>query len=203
MAQITYDDKVALNVNSDIADINKCNASDMNEIKNVINNTIFIALGLDTNTFSSSTSYAKGSLVIYDNKIYEFTSAHNGAWTGNDVNLVSIVVDANKINQKLFKSSGVSITRNETYIPTNLGYTTVDANQLYCDANFNFRIDTAITGADTVLISGLPKPKKRITYSAVVGSTPVRLKIDENGQLLSDMAIPAGWCNAHVFYTLI
>lgn len=37
MAQITYDDKVALNVNSDIADINKCNASDMNEIKNTIN----------------------------------------------------------------------------------------------------------------------------------------------------------------------
>lgn len=37
MAQITYDDKVALNVNSDIADINKCNAADMNQIKNTIN----------------------------------------------------------------------------------------------------------------------------------------------------------------------
>lgn len=37
MAQITYADKVALNVNSDIADINKVNASDMNEIKNAVN----------------------------------------------------------------------------------------------------------------------------------------------------------------------
>lgn len=37
MAKITYQDKVALNVNSDIADINKCNASDLNEIKDVVN----------------------------------------------------------------------------------------------------------------------------------------------------------------------
>lgn len=38
MAKITYENKVALNVNSDIADINKVNASDLNEIKEVVNN---------------------------------------------------------------------------------------------------------------------------------------------------------------------
>jgi len=37
MAQITYSNKVALNENSSIADINKVNASDMNEIKSVVN----------------------------------------------------------------------------------------------------------------------------------------------------------------------
>ena len=37
MAKITYENKVALNVNSDIADINKVNASDLNEIKNAVN----------------------------------------------------------------------------------------------------------------------------------------------------------------------
>ena len=37
MAQITYEDKVALYENEEIADINKCNASDMNEIKHTIN----------------------------------------------------------------------------------------------------------------------------------------------------------------------
>jgi hypothetical protein len=37
MAKITYENKVALNVNSDIADINKVNASDLNEIKGVVN----------------------------------------------------------------------------------------------------------------------------------------------------------------------
>lgn len=37
MAKITYEDKAALNINPDIPDTNKCNASDMNEIKQVVN----------------------------------------------------------------------------------------------------------------------------------------------------------------------
>ena len=37
MAKITYLDKVALNENTDIPDINKVKANDMNEIKNVVN----------------------------------------------------------------------------------------------------------------------------------------------------------------------
>lgn len=37
MAKITYENKVALNVNSDIPDVNKCNATDLNEIKDVVN----------------------------------------------------------------------------------------------------------------------------------------------------------------------
>ena len=48
---ITYQDKIALNQNSDIADINKCNASDLNEIKNVVNNNA-------TETSTNSTNIA-------------------------------------------------------------------------------------------------------------------------------------------------
>lgn len=40
MAMINYADKVTLNTNSNIADINKCNASDLNEIKNAFNNQV-------------------------------------------------------------------------------------------------------------------------------------------------------------------
>lgn len=40
MAMINYADKVALNSNSNIADINKVNATDMNEIKKTINNQV-------------------------------------------------------------------------------------------------------------------------------------------------------------------
>lgn len=40
MAMINYADKVALNSNSGIADINKVNATDMNEIKNAFNNQV-------------------------------------------------------------------------------------------------------------------------------------------------------------------
>lgn len=43
MAQITYANKSALNVNSSIADTNKCNASDMNEIKNAVNTNTPVA----------------------------------------------------------------------------------------------------------------------------------------------------------------
>lgn len=41
---ITYQNKVALNTNQDIADVNKCNASDLNEIKDVVNNNAAITL---------------------------------------------------------------------------------------------------------------------------------------------------------------
>ena len=37
MSKITYEDKVALNINQDVADVNKCNATDLNEIKQVVN----------------------------------------------------------------------------------------------------------------------------------------------------------------------
>lgn len=37
MQTISFTNKTALNVNSSIADVNKCNASDLNEIKSVVN----------------------------------------------------------------------------------------------------------------------------------------------------------------------
>lgn len=37
MQTISYTDKTALNTNASIADVNKCNASDMNSIKSVVN----------------------------------------------------------------------------------------------------------------------------------------------------------------------
>lgn len=40
MAMINFADKVALNSNSGIADINKCNATDMNELKSAFNNQV-------------------------------------------------------------------------------------------------------------------------------------------------------------------
>lgn len=48
MAQkIAYENKVALNINPTIPDINKCNATDMNEIKEVVNGNADV---LDTKT---------------------------------------------------------------------------------------------------------------------------------------------------------
>lgn len=62
MALITYDDKVAINENSQVADINKVTASDMNEIKNIVNQN---ANDLDD---------------VINNKITEIGSNNNGTW---------------------------------------------------------------------------------------------------------------------------
>ena len=61
MAKITYENKVALNVNSDIADINKVNASDLNEIKNVVNTN-------DDNTTNNSNAIGTLSSLNTTNK---------------------------------------------------------------------------------------------------------------------------------------
>lgn len=61
MAKITYEDKVALNVNSDIADVNKCNATDLNEIKEVVNTN-------DDNTTNNSNAIGNLSNLNTTNK---------------------------------------------------------------------------------------------------------------------------------------
>lgn len=68
MAQITYADKSTMNTNSSIPAINKCQASDMNEIKSVVNgnytellnaindkNIISVGLNANTNVTVSAT----------------------------------------------------------------------------------------------------------------------------------------------------
>ena len=90
MAKITYEDKVALNVNSDIADVNKCNATDLNEIKNVVNEN-------DDNTTNNS------------NAIGDLSSLN----TTNKNNLVSAINEVNTILGTIIESGTNS---NGTYI---------------------------------------------------------------------------------------
>ena len=73
MAKRTYENKVALNANSDIADINKVNASDLNEIKNVVNEN-------DDNMglLSNLTTPNKNNLVGAINSVVESGSNTNG-----------------------------------------------------------------------------------------------------------------------------
>ena len=73
MAKITYENKVALNINSDIADVNKVNASDLNEIKEVVN-TNDDNMGL----LSNLTTPNKNNLVGAINSIVESGSNANG-----------------------------------------------------------------------------------------------------------------------------
>ena len=83
MAKITYENKVALNVNSDIADVNKCNATDLNEIKNVVNtNDDNITNNSNAiGNLSSLNTTSKNNLVSAINEIVvESGTNTNGSW---------------------------------------------------------------------------------------------------------------------------
>lgn len=72
MNLITYEDKVAFNENPQIADINKVTASDMNQIKNAINNLFPVGfiISVDNAEFNPNTSWGgtwerlKGRFII-------------------------------------------------------------------------------------------------------------------------------------------
>lgn len=90
MGKITYDNKVKINELTDVPAINKVQDVDMNEIKTSVN-TIYDALGLGTDTFSTSTSYVVGDMVIYNGTIYKCINATSGAWNPVDWSLVSFL----------------------------------------------------------------------------------------------------------------
>lgn len=84
MNEITYQDKVALNENPDIADINKVTDSDMNEIKSVVNTnsqTSSNNFGLGTDTWTSSGTYAIGDIVVYNDNTYKNLTGTNTSTT--------------------------------------------------------------------------------------------------------------------------
>ena len=71
-------------------------------------------LGVIAQEFSTSTSYAAGDFVIYDGKLYVFSSAHSaGAWTGADAYEVNVggVLQA-KQNTLTFDSAPTSASTN-------------------------------------------------------------------------------------------
>lgn len=92
MGKITYNDKVKINELTDVPDINKVKDVDMNEIKASVN-TIYDVLGLGTDTFSTSTSYVVGDMVVYNGMIYECITATSGAWNSANWSLVPVFVD--------------------------------------------------------------------------------------------------------------
>lgn len=70
---ITYEDKVALNENPDIADINKVTAGNMNEIKRVVNEQ-----RTNIGDLSNLTTPIKDNLVVAINSMVESGSNANG-----------------------------------------------------------------------------------------------------------------------------
>lgn len=76
MATINYADKVAINVNPNIPEINKVTDGNMNLIKQV-GNQILTTMGVYTDDWNSSSTYAIGDIVIYDNRIFRNLTGTN------------------------------------------------------------------------------------------------------------------------------
>lgn len=75
MSKITYEDKVALNENSQIAEINKVTAGNMNEIKQVVNEQ-----STNIGTLNNLITPNKDNLVGAINSVVESGSNANGNW---------------------------------------------------------------------------------------------------------------------------
>lgn len=80
MATINYADKVAINVNPNIPEINKVTDGNMNLIKQV-GNQILTTMGVYTDDWNSATTYAIGEIAIYDNRIFKNLTGTNTATT--------------------------------------------------------------------------------------------------------------------------
>ena len=114
--RISYSDKVAINTNSNVADINKCNASDLNEIKSVVN--------------TNATSLENVETEVYDKNVMTIgLSANTNVSIGTAWNYYTLNINTlnASIGSKLtFNSSSHRIT-----IGSGVSYVKVNAFGMY------------------------------------------------------------------------
>lgn len=160
MAKITYLDKVALNENPDISDINKVKANDMNEIKNVVNGLIVNSYSTDNeNTYSCD----------YMNKLntYKTTEQRIGTWIdGKPIyrkvfNIGTLpnstekkyTTDLNWTTHTVIKIDGCAISSTGAVIPINFANPISTAQMIGCRTTGTNTI-TVYTGIDRTNLTG-------------------------------------------------
>lgn len=179
MAKITYEDKVAINENAEIADINKCKASDLNEIKSVVNTN-------DDNTNQNSNNIGnienlnttnKNNLVesineVYQNNIYSEDEQVIGKW-----------IDDKTLYRKVISSPGLSPNTIK-----NIPYNIENLDKIWIENGFIYSAARVIT---------LPE----VGYNGQLDSkTDVWIeKKDNTVNLYSN----GGWGNEWTFYIIL
>lgn len=182
MAKITYENKVALNVNSDIADVNKCNATDLNEIKNVVNEN-------DDNT--TNISNAIGNLSNLN--------------TTNKSNLVSAINEVN--NNDVLKGT---YSTNETRIGTWMGkplYRKV-LSTIGLSGETKKSINYNITNPDKIWIAGgfVYSIRRIVTLPMIGYNGDLSQEVDvwvEKQENVVKLYSNGGWGNDWTFYIII
>lgn len=97
-----------------------------------------------------------------------------------------------------------TLTANSSYVNSLGSWTRCYYNSAIklATLNFNFCINTAVSAANTILISGLPKPfaASACDVSPQQGGTSIRLYVHTDGTLKTDQAAAVGWYNGSVTY---
>ncbi|MBO7079963.1 MAG: hypothetical protein J6W64_09165 [Bacilli bacterium] len=109
MAQITYTDKVALNENNNVADINKVKAEDMNEIKSVVNGIDSTVQVMTNANVYSTTEKNTGKTWVNGKTIYRKVLTGTTTTTDTAVNIAHGISNYEYImidNKSFVKSTG-------------------------------------------------------------------------------------------------
>lgn len=130
MAKITYENKVALNINSDIADINKVNASDLNEIKEVVNTN-------DDNTTNNSNAIGTLSSLNTTNKsnlVSAINEVNNKFDYSTEEQVIGKWIDGKPLYGKTITFT-TTITQNTT---TSIAHNITNAKNIFIDYGASF-----------------------------------------------------------------
>ena len=132
---ITYADKQATNVNANINANNKCQASDMNEIKTVVNANANLQGDLSSLNTTTKTSIVGAINEVLNREILTATIAGDKTFSSTSDTLITLVQNS-KIGSKLSVSSGkVVIGSGVSYVlisgKANFNSLTSSSNQRY------------------------------------------------------------------------
>lgn len=127
MAQITYADKSTMNSNSSIPATNKCQASDMNEIKNVVNNNYSEVGDITTLTTADKSSVVNAINELNEKNIISVGLSANtnitvsATWTHYSVNINKLTASLgtkltlNTSNHRVIVGNGVNNVKVSCY----------------------------------------------------------------------------------------
>lgn len=168
MAQITYADKVAINVDPNVPDVNKCKADDMNEIKNVINTNDGKTLYTDNTTAYTPTNDYNPATKKY---VDESNAGVTFGWS-NDISLAQTnkliaidLVKAGNINNNEF-TIGTGTNAGKIIIGAGVN-TVLISSSIYCSVGFTandsvyFEVDQVRTSP--ALTNVVQAGRKRLT----------------------------------------
>ena len=205
MAQITYANKVALNENPEIANINKVTDDDMNEIKQVVNdnynNTIQITdteptdsdnkIWIDTGEVGSAVSEITN----------EYSTSTGKGYSANYINNLSKIVWTNSNPTSIMAETTITINDisdydsyeiiYKTWITSNILHSTgiiPKGNDLFLNVN-EVNVSANISAINTRLIEYISTTQLKVNYGVVQN-------INTNGTITinSDTAITNGIC---------